>query len=117
MSMTRRFHGEPVSRLIVSVPLDVVHRMDEVARGKHPARGNRSEFIRLAIAEKLERYTPPVSDSNQMIFTRLKECEGLENNQSQSNGGRFGDHGDEGRAGLRTEAEQADARGGDHAER
>jgi hypothetical protein len=59
MSMARRFHGEPVRRLIVSVPEEDVLQVDALlnrwARVKHPARGNRAEFIRLAIIEKLAR--------------------------------------------------------------
>ena len=59
MSMCRRFHGEPVTRLIVSVPVDVVAEVDRLLVGfwhyKHPAKGCRAEFIRIAIVEKLER--------------------------------------------------------------
>lgn len=57
MSMARRFHGQPVTRLIVSVPVDVVAEVDSLLRQarNHPARGNRAEFVRLAIAEKLAR--------------------------------------------------------------
>lgn len=59
MSMCRRFHGEPVTRLIVSVPVDVVDEVDGLIVGRwpryHPAKGCRAEFIRIAIAEKLER--------------------------------------------------------------
>jgi metal-responsive CopG/Arc/MetJ family transcriptional regulator len=57
MSMSRRFHGADVRRLIASVPVDVVTQVDELLklRRRHPARGNRAEFIRLAIIEKLER--------------------------------------------------------------
>ncbi len=56
MSMCRRFHGEPVSRLIVSVPVSAVRRIDEALKNRqHPARGNRAEFVRLAIADKLQR--------------------------------------------------------------
>lgn len=59
MSMCRRFHGEAVTRLIVSVPVDVVAEVDDLLTGrwysKHPAKGCRAEFIRIAIAEKLER--------------------------------------------------------------
>ena len=59
-SMCRRFHGEEVRRLIVSVPLGTVDEIDSMLAwtnfGKrHPAQGCRSEFIRIAIAEKLER--------------------------------------------------------------
>jgi metal-responsive CopG/Arc/MetJ family transcriptional regulator len=57
MSMARRFHGKPVMRLIVSVPDEVVQRVDNLLKlnRRHPARGNRAEFVRLAILEKLER--------------------------------------------------------------
>lgn len=57
MSMARRFKGQPVTRLIVSVPVDVVQAVDMVLtlNRRHPARGNRAEFVRLAIAEKLAR--------------------------------------------------------------
>lgn len=61
MSMARRFRGLPVSRLIVSVPDDLVAAVDSLLRlaRHHPARGNRAEFVRLAIAEKLARDKPP----------------------------------------------------------
>lgn len=117
MSMARRFHGAPVRRLIISVPLDVVQQIDAVARGKHPARGNRSEFLRLAIAEKLQRDTSRAPEGNLMIFGPPKETAAFENNPDQSNGGRRVGHDDAGGTSLRTEAEQADARGGHHAER
>ena len=64
MPKRRNFEGEPVTRLIVSVPLSMVEQIDQLTRCKyprpnrynrHPAFGNRSEFVRLAIAEKLER--------------------------------------------------------------
>lgn len=59
MSKIRRFHGEPVSRLIVSVPMEAVEAIDRLIAypyGRdHPAHGNRSEFVRLAIREKLNR--------------------------------------------------------------
>ena len=54
----RRFHGEPVTRLIVSVKVADVARVDRLIE-RHGASwtwpGNRSEFVRRAIAEKLER--------------------------------------------------------------
>lgn len=61
MSMARRFHGQPVMRLIVSVPDETVKRVDSLLKNnrRHPARGNRAEFVRLAILEKLERDTAP----------------------------------------------------------
>ncbi len=61
MGFRRKFYGEPVVRLIVSVPIEVVEEVDEAIGyrtpwgKKHPARRNRSEFVRLAIVEKLER--------------------------------------------------------------
>lgn len=64
MSMARRFLGQPITRLIVSVPVDVVAEVDSLLRlaRKHPARGNRAEFVRLAIAEKLRRDQRPSDD-------------------------------------------------------
>jgi metal-responsive CopG/Arc/MetJ family transcriptional regulator len=57
MSMCRRFKGEPVVRLIVTMPADMVAELDQLLteRPRHPARGCRSEFLRLAVAEKLGR--------------------------------------------------------------
>ncbi len=57
MSMARRFNGKPIMRLIVSVPTDTVNEVDTLMKlaRHHPARGNRAEFVRLAIAEKLAR--------------------------------------------------------------
>lgn len=59
MSKNRLFKSQPKNRLIVSVEADTVETIDELI-GKpfgvwHPAKGNRSEFVRLAIEEKLER--------------------------------------------------------------
>ena len=64
MQKRRKFGSESVTLLIVSVPVSVVGEIDRVTRCKyprpnrynrHPAFGNRSEFVRLAIVEKLER--------------------------------------------------------------
>ena len=57
MSMCRRFKGLPVSRLIVSVPAVAVAEIDALLthHPSHPAKGCRSEFVRLAVAEKLGR--------------------------------------------------------------
>ncbi len=52
MSSNRMFRGRPVRRLIVSVELDTVKAIDQLQ-----PRGNRSEFVRLAIEEKLRRLT------------------------------------------------------------
>ena len=51
----RRFHGEPVRRLIVSVPLATVNAIDDTSRNRWGNCGNRSEFVRLAIDERLAR--------------------------------------------------------------
>ena len=54
----RRFHGAPVVRLIVSVAADEVERIDaHLVRGlpSWAMPGNRSEFVRVAIEEKLAR--------------------------------------------------------------
>jgi metal-responsive CopG/Arc/MetJ family transcriptional regulator len=59
MSKSRLFKDQPKIRLIVSVEVKTVDAIDELISkpfgGRHPARGNRSEFVRLAIEEKLER--------------------------------------------------------------
>jgi len=57
MSMCRRFNGEPVVRLIVTMPADMVAAIDQLLTEspRHPARRCRSEFLRLAVAEKLGR--------------------------------------------------------------
>ena len=66
MTFRRKFHGAPVVRLIVSVPVEVADEVDNLigyphclewrkSAATHPARRNRSEFVRLAIVEKLER--------------------------------------------------------------
>lgn len=49
--MCRRFNGAPIMRVIVSVPAETVAEVDRVALG---ARLCRAEFVRLAIAEKLD---------------------------------------------------------------
>jgi hypothetical protein len=60
MSMCRRFYGQPVSRLIVSVTVVTVQAIDGLLDPlrpgpRHSAKGCRSEFVRMAILEKLER--------------------------------------------------------------
>lgn len=54
MMRNRMFKGEPVERLIVSVEVATVRAIDEHLKAKRKAR-NRSEFVRLAIEEKLRR--------------------------------------------------------------
>ncbi len=55
--MCRRFKGRPVSRVIATVPDDVLQQIDRLLmqHPAHPARGCMAEFVRLALAEKLGR--------------------------------------------------------------
>lgn len=57
MTMCRRFNGKPVVRLIVTMPADMVAVLDRLLaeQPRHAARACRSEFLRLAVAEKLGR--------------------------------------------------------------
>lgn len=59
MSKNRMFREQPKSRLIVSISAHTVSAIDQLIRhpseSGHAARGNRSEFVRLAIEEKLAR--------------------------------------------------------------
>jgi metal-responsive CopG/Arc/MetJ family transcriptional regulator len=57
MTMCRRFKGRTVARVIVSMPTDMVAVLDKLLgdQPRHPARGCRSEYVRLAVAEKLGR--------------------------------------------------------------
>jgi hypothetical protein len=57
MSKLRRFHNQPVMRLIVSVPMVTVEEIDRIIKAprpnRHPARGCRAEYVRMALLEKL----------------------------------------------------------------
>ncbi|EJM25132.1 hypothetical protein PMI22_00478 [Pseudomonas sp. GM21] len=59
MSKNRMFDGKAKTRLIVSVGAETVNAIDQLIHypyaNDHPAKGNRSEFVRLAIEEKLLR--------------------------------------------------------------
>lgn len=59
MSKNRYFCGMNTTRLIVSVELETVAAIDWLIGypygSQHPTNGNRSEFVRLAIEEKLAR--------------------------------------------------------------
>ena len=59
MSKNRVFRDQPKRRLIVSVEMQTVNAIDAAIStpiaGMLRARGNRSEFVRLAIEEKLAR--------------------------------------------------------------
>lgn len=68
MSKNRKFHGKPKQRLIVSVDDDTVARIDALIgymrpmlTHRHPACGNRSEFVRLAIERELARWDDDLS--------------------------------------------------------
>jgi hypothetical protein len=55
--MCRRFRGQAVARVIATLPADMVAALDQLLaeQPSHPARGCRSEFLRLAVAEKIGR--------------------------------------------------------------
>lgn len=57
MNMCRRFKGQAVERVTVTLSAAMVKTLDRLLAEQsiHPARGCRSEFIRLAVAEKLGR--------------------------------------------------------------
>jgi metal-responsive CopG/Arc/MetJ family transcriptional regulator len=57
MNMCRRFKGQPVERVTVTLSAAMVTALDRLLSEQttHPARGCRSEFIRLAVAEKVGR--------------------------------------------------------------
>jgi hypothetical protein len=59
MARNRQFKGKPVSRLIVSVEQETIEAIDKLIGypfgSCHPARGNRAEFVRLAIERELSR--------------------------------------------------------------
>ncbi len=59
MSKNRLFNEASRTRLIVSVESDIVKTIDRLISypcgNGHAAKGNRSEFVRLAVEEKLER--------------------------------------------------------------
>ncbi|MCB1669317.1 MAG: hypothetical protein KDI24_13265 [Pseudomonadales bacterium] len=56
MATNRMFRGKPIRRLIVSVEMETVEAIDNYLKGDKPwSMGNRSEFVRLAIEEKLRR--------------------------------------------------------------
>ena len=57
MNMCRRFKGQAVERVTVTLPAAMVATLDRLLteQAAHPARGCRSEFIRLAVAEKVGR--------------------------------------------------------------
>jgi hypothetical protein len=57
MTMCRKFNGAKVTRITVAHPDEVLALVDGLLRQfpGHPSRGCRSEFIRLAVAEKIGR--------------------------------------------------------------
>jgi hypothetical protein len=76
MSMCRRFEGAPVVRLIVSVPADVVAEVDHLISlrlgSRHPARGCRAEFVRLAVTEKLDRDRQDAKSQLDDLYSRTR---------------------------------------------
>lgn len=50
MTRCRKFPGVPVTRLIVTVPVDVVYLMNWIAQRPHHADDNQAEFIRITTA-------------------------------------------------------------------
>lgn len=60
MSKNRMFNGANTQRLIVSIEADTLSKVDELIdwreSKRHPAHGNRSEFVRLAIEHELARW-------------------------------------------------------------
>jgi metal-responsive CopG/Arc/MetJ family transcriptional regulator len=74
-TLCRRF-SEPAERIIVTIPgrlIDEIDTLISVRTGSHPARGCRSEFVRQAITEKLERdkANPPEAARNHHLVHRL----------------------------------------------
>lgn len=58
MKRKHRFGHAAKTRLIISIEERTVEQVDQLIRSRgahHPARGNRSEFVRLAIEEKMQR--------------------------------------------------------------
>ena len=55
--INRYFHCVPNIRLIVSIEQSIVNEINDLIKHdkSHPANNNRSEFVRLAIIEKLNR--------------------------------------------------------------
>jgi hypothetical protein len=54
--MCRRFHGEPVTRIITTVPSAMLNEVNRaMAQPGHQARNCLAEFVRLALAEKIGR--------------------------------------------------------------
>lgn len=59
----RMFRGTPVRRLIISVEMSTVQAIDErLGYRQTYTHGNRSEFVRQAIEEKLSRDFPHSDD-------------------------------------------------------
>ena len=51
----RSFRGEPITRLVLSIEISALRRLDWQIRQHQLAGGNRSEFIRQAIEAHLAR--------------------------------------------------------------
>ena len=56
MSKNRMFRGKPTERLIIRIECETVEAIDELLRaGRSWAVGNRSEFVRIAIEDRIRR--------------------------------------------------------------
>ncbi|WP_082981266.1 toxin-antitoxin system protein [Morganella psychrotolerans] len=51
----RYFNGTPTTRLIVTCEQSIIDEVDSHIKGSRYTRGNRAEFVRQAISEKLQR--------------------------------------------------------------
>nr|WP_283770892.1 hypothetical protein [Providencia stuartii] len=51
----RYFNGVPTTRLIVTCEQSIIDQVDSHIRADRVTRGNRAEFVRQAIIEKLQR--------------------------------------------------------------
>jgi metal-responsive CopG/Arc/MetJ family transcriptional regulator len=56
--VNRRFGGVPKTRMIVCIEKHTIERVDQFVEAigeRRPGQGNRSEFVRQAIEEKMQR--------------------------------------------------------------
>lgn len=51
----RYFNGVPTTRLIVTCEQSIIDKVDSLIKGNNAVSGNRAEFVRQAIIEKLQR--------------------------------------------------------------
>ncbi|EZH79568.1 toxin-antitoxin system protein [Ectopseudomonas composti] len=56
--VNRRFGGAPKTRMIVCIEKHTIEKLDQFVEAigeRRPGQGNRSEFVRQAIEEKMQR--------------------------------------------------------------